>query len=102
MVRTKRPFASYSLMMPPPEPGTAGRRTLEMYQWSVPGTRTIAAGVGAVAETGNIVFVGGVVTRWAGLSQSSPLVGKGGDYCHIMPSPVSATAWFPASSNAGM
>ena len=48
MFRTKTPFASYSLMMPPPEPGTPGRRTLSMYQWSVPGTRTIAAGVGAV------------------------------------------------------
>ena len=33
-----------------------------MYQWSVPGTRTIAAGVGSPG-VGNIVFVGAVVTR---------------------------------------
>src|SRR6266581_945684 len=90
MFRTKTPFASYSLMMPPPEPGTPGRRTLLTYQWSVPGTRTIAAGVGDAA-TGKSVLVGAVVTRWSAPGQSASLVGKGGEYFHMWPIPVSAT-----------
>src|SRR6059036_3762357 len=89
MFRTSTPFASYSLISPPPWPGTPGRRTLSMYQWSVPGTRTIAAGVGAPG-VGNTLLVAGVVTRWAGLSQSAVLDGKGGEYFHIRPLPVSA------------
>ena len=61
-----------------------------MYQWSVPGTRTIAAGVNSPG-VGNTVLVGGVVTRWSGLLQSAALDGKGGEYFHIFPMPVSAT-----------
>src|SRR5437764_13938646 len=83
MVWTNTPFASYSLMIPPPAPGVSGRRTLSMYQWSVPGTRTIAAGVNSPG-VGNTVLVGGVVTRRLGLAQAGALVGKRGDYFHIL------------------
>src|ERR1043166_9337720 len=90
MLRTRTPLASYSLMMPPPEPGAPGNRTLAMYQWSVPGMRTMVAGVGAPG-VGNDVLVGGVVTRWSAFAQSASLVGTGGEYFHFSPAPVSAT-----------
>ena len=61
-----------------------------MYQWVVPGTRTIAAGVIAPG-VGNTVLVGGVVTRWSAPGQSAGPDGKGGEYFHIIPMPVSAT-----------
>src|SRR5712692_9256023 len=89
MFRTKTPLASYSSIDPPDTPGTPGKRTLSTYQWSMLGTRTIAAGVGDAA-TGNVVLFARVVTRWSGLAQSAALEGKGGEYFHIIPMPVSA------------
>src|SRR5437763_13013205 len=94
MVRTNTPLASYSLI-------TGGKRTLSTYQWSVPGTRTMSAGI-VTPGVGKIVFVGGVVTRRSTLLQSAALVGNGGEYFHTLAAPVSGTEMLPAASIAGM
>src|SRR5712692_2648083 len=74
MFRTKAPFASYSLMI-------GGPSTPAMYQCLVWGTRTIETGIESppVPPARNTLFVGGVVTRCAALSQSAALDGKGGE-----------------------
>src|SRR5437899_12889503 len=74
MFRTKAPCASYSLMI-------GGPSTPATYQCPVRGTRTIDTGIESppAPPARNTLFVGGVVTRCSGLSQSAALDGKGGE-----------------------
>src|SRR5438067_13828676 len=74
MLRTKAPFASYSLMIADP-------RTPATYQCLLWGTRTMDTGIARppVSPVKNLPFTGGVLTRCSGLSQSAALAGKCGE-----------------------
>src|SRR5437867_9239125 len=97
MLRTKAPFASYSLMI-------GGPTTPATYQCLLWGTRTMDTGIESPPAPGarNRLFTGGGVTRCSGLSQSAALDGNGGENFGSRAFAGSGTERLPCSSVAGI